>query len=257
VCLGVVARGGGRRGVLRPINVSSTSGAEPMQRWWLVMLCQTTPGIRPNASVYVLSCNSIALELEVPCAFFSGEVGDEKMPAMGSMPCSSRTPVSIKTIPVLLSRRQYCQYCPRLRKPNSPTNFAHVKVLVASPPSTPRRVAPDTLPSIFCRIRSSHAARNTVFLLGIQRVGLSVVSPAVLCAARSIQVSVRAKKQYQCWCPIREVRYPEQRPNGACNASYSVVAVPSALSRSRGGSWRGQRAVVSACEALGVVDSRS
>jgi hypothetical protein len=38
VCLGVVARGGGKRGVLRPINVSSTSGAEPMQRCWLVML---------------------------------------------------------------------------------------------------------------------------------------------------------------------------------------------------------------------------
>jgi hypothetical protein len=147
----------------------------------------------PNVSVYVLSCNSIALELEVPCAFFSGEVGDEKMPAMGSIPCSSRTPVSINTIPVLLSRRQHCRYCPRMRKPNSPTNFAHVKVLVACPPSPAGRVAPNTLPSIFCRSSSSHAARYAVFLLGIQRVELYVANPAVSCAARGIQVSVRAK----------------------------------------------------------------
>jgi hypothetical protein len=31
VCLGVVARGGGKRGVLRMCNVSSTSGAEPLR----------------------------------------------------------------------------------------------------------------------------------------------------------------------------------------------------------------------------------
>jgi hypothetical protein len=31
VCLGVVARGGGKRGVLRICNVSSTSGAEPVE----------------------------------------------------------------------------------------------------------------------------------------------------------------------------------------------------------------------------------
>lgn len=59
-----------------------------------------------SAAVYSLSCNCIALELEVPRAIFSGDIGDEKMPDMGSMPCSSRTPVSIKTIPVLLSEHQ-------------------------------------------------------------------------------------------------------------------------------------------------------
>jgi hypothetical protein len=84
------------------------------------------------------------------------------------------------------------------RKPNSPTNFAHVKVLVACPPSPAGRIAPNALPSIFCRGCSSHAARYAVFLFGIQRVELCVVSPAVLRAARSIQVSVRAKNQYQC-----------------------------------------------------------
>jgi hypothetical protein len=84
---------------------------------------------------------------------------------------------------------------PNFAQPNSPTDFAHVKVLIARPPSAPGRVAASTLSSIFCRSCSSHAARYTVFLLGIQRVELCVVNPAVLCAARSIQVSVRAKQQ--------------------------------------------------------------
>lgn len=39
VCLGVVARGGGKRGVLRRFNVSSTSSAEPVRGGWLVLLC--------------------------------------------------------------------------------------------------------------------------------------------------------------------------------------------------------------------------
>lgn len=100
VCLGVVARGGGKRGVLRIFNVSSTSGAEPVKRCLLVSPFVSVLKRRPT--LYVLSCNSIALELEVPAVRFGGEAGDEKMPAMGSMPCSSRTPVSFNTIPVLL-----------------------------------------------------------------------------------------------------------------------------------------------------------
>ena len=107
VCLGVLARGGGKRGVLRMFNVSSTSGAEPVENGWLVSLCSPEKVPFLFAAVYSLSCNCIALELEVPRAGFSGDIGDEKMPDMGSMPCSSRTPVSMRTIPVLLSQHQH------------------------------------------------------------------------------------------------------------------------------------------------------
>ena len=68
VCLGVVARGGGKRGVLRICNVSSTSGAEPMetrQRCFDHALLIIASNI--------LSCSSIAFELDVPSAAFCGE----------------------------------------------------------------------------------------------------------------------------------------------------------------------------------------
>lgn len=107
VCLGVLARGGGKRGVLRMFNVSSTSGAEPVGNSWLVSLRLPDKVAILFAALYSLSCNCIALELEVPCAIFSGDMGDEKMPDMGSMPCSSRTPVSMRTIPVLLPQHQH------------------------------------------------------------------------------------------------------------------------------------------------------
>jgi len=67
VCLGVVARGGGKRGVLRMCNVSSTSGAEPGETHQLRFLR------KPGNADYVLSCKSIAFELEVPPAAFLGE----------------------------------------------------------------------------------------------------------------------------------------------------------------------------------------
>jgi hypothetical protein len=68
VCLGVVARGGGKRGVLRICNVSSTSGAEPEEN------CQPLlPHTLLNIASYVLSCSSMAFELEVPSAAFCGE----------------------------------------------------------------------------------------------------------------------------------------------------------------------------------------
>lgn len=57
-----------------------------------------------NLSSDSLSCKSIAFELEVPCALLGGEAGDEKMPLMGSIPCSSRTPVSFKVMPVFLQK---------------------------------------------------------------------------------------------------------------------------------------------------------
>lgn len=78
-------------------------------------------------------------------------------------------------IPVLLSRRQHCRLYPLLRKPNSPTDFAYVEVLIACPPSATGRVAPYALSSIFGGTRSSHAARYVVFLLGIQCVQLCIV----------------------------------------------------------------------------------
>lgn len=70
---------------------------------------------------------------------------------MGSMPYSSRTPVSFSTIPVLLPQRQ--SHSPRspnarLRDSNSPAELAHVEVLVAGPSPAPWRVA-RALPSIF------------------------------------------------------------------------------------------------------------
>lgn len=202
MCLGVVARGGGRRGVLRECSVSSTSGAEPVKDGWLVPLRLMAPDLHLFMTVYVLSCNSIALELDVPCACFSGEVGDEKMPDMGSMPCSSRTPVSTNMIPVLLSRRQCCTTYNLLRKPDLPTDLAYIKILVARPAPTAGRVAPNTLPPIFCCARSSHAARYLVFLVRIQCVQLCMVNAAMSRAARKVPVSVCAKQQYQCRCPI-------------------------------------------------------
>lgn len=58
MCLGVVARGGGKRGVLRIFNVSSTSGAEPVEDGWLVLLCL------PN-KVTILSTSSILTFLQL------------------------------------------------------------------------------------------------------------------------------------------------------------------------------------------------
>jgi hypothetical protein len=68
VCLGVVARGGGKRGVLRICNVSSTSGAEPVE----TRQPQSEYALLIIAS-NVLSCSSIAFELDVPSAAFCGE----------------------------------------------------------------------------------------------------------------------------------------------------------------------------------------
>jgi hypothetical protein len=87
---------------------------------------------------YSLSCNSIALELEVPCAFFSGETGDEKMPDMGSMPFSSRIPVSTRIMPVLLSRYQYhssrIHFCAnQTHRPTLPTSKYWLPVLPRRP----------------------------------------------------------------------------------------------------------------------------
>lgn len=68
VCLGVVARGGGKRGVLRICKVSSTSGAEPVEQCQL-LLHNTLLEI----ASHLLSCSSMAFELEVPSAAFCGE----------------------------------------------------------------------------------------------------------------------------------------------------------------------------------------
>jgi hypothetical protein len=58
VCLGVVALGGGRRGVLRMCSVSSTSGAEPMKCRWLVLLYPMALEICSRLSTYSLATPS-------------------------------------------------------------------------------------------------------------------------------------------------------------------------------------------------------
>lgn len=103
VCLGVLARGGGSRGVLRRCKVSSTSGAEPNEHQSQSQSnCMRAHFLSGEIRVNLLSCSSIAFELDVPCACFGGEAGEEKMPDTGSKPCSSRTPVSCNVIPVFL-----------------------------------------------------------------------------------------------------------------------------------------------------------
>lgn len=186
VCLGVDARAGGKRGVLRMCSVSSTSGAEPVRYGMLATKCLLATDEGPFMVVFVLSCRSIAWELEVPCACFSGEVGDEKMPDIGSMPYSSRTPVSIRTIPVLLSRRQYRLSCILWRDHDSPANFANIKVLVPSPTSPARRIPPNALPSIFVSSRGRHAARYAIFFLRIQFVQRRGSNGCSRCARRVI-----------------------------------------------------------------------
>lgn len=108
VCLGVVARGGGIRGVLRRCNVSSTSGAEPVGR----LLAQPNVGrillhLRFMRALYSLSCKSMALLVMILLPRAGDSLrGEEKTPAMGSIPCSSRTPVSLSVTPVFLRSRQ-------------------------------------------------------------------------------------------------------------------------------------------------------
>jgi hypothetical protein len=95
------------------------------------------------------------------------------MPDMGSMPFSSRTPVSFSTIPVLLSQCQshsFPSLRAHLRDSHSPADLAHVKVLISRPSPAPRRIA-RTLPGIFRRVRSSgHVARQSVSPVELQFV---------------------------------------------------------------------------------------
>lgn len=78
VCLGVEARAGGSLGVLRRCSVWSTSGAE---LFWIFM--------------------SLLVRVRSPLRRGEG-IGEEKMPEIGSMPCSSRTPLSGSVMPVFL-----------------------------------------------------------------------------------------------------------------------------------------------------------
>ena len=110
------------------------------------------------------------------------------MPAMGSMPCSSRTPVSFSTIPVLLSQ---CQPHPfrspsaHLRDSNSPADLAHVKVLISRPSPAPWRVA-RTLLRIFRGARSSGHIARLPFSLLLQFVGQCMRKGAVSDARRVV-----------------------------------------------------------------------
>ena len=57
-----------------------------------------------------------------------GFSGEEKMPSMGSIPCSSRTPLSLSTIPVLLSSSQL-SLCARRRADCIPSGDADVRIV--------------------------------------------------------------------------------------------------------------------------------
>lgn len=121
-------------------------------------------------------------ELSVVSCLLGGDMGltgEENMPDTGSMPYSSRIPVSFSVIPVLL-KPQYQHLPPpsavRAQSFYSPSHLSHLEVLIARPPFPARRMLRRCLPSIFASFillgrRDSHTARRAVFLVQLQCVG--------------------------------------------------------------------------------------
>jgi hypothetical protein len=120
-------RGGGRcvRLFLRIWCAVVRSGMEPAFAYMSVESTGSMRRVRKFLTPfdYVLSCMSMDSDAVAVSPRFGGDFsGDEKMPEMGSRPCSSYTPRSASVIPVFL---ELSAICPGYRSSGSHTFLAH------------------------------------------------------------------------------------------------------------------------------------